>query len=93
MRGVDKTRQTIVWIHVNGNHQVESQEGEIGQVVLSQSFASEMGVNAAQSAEAIYCDTNTLEVGKLNASIVTHHDVFNMSAAIDERADLSPNFM
>ena len=49
-----------------------------------------MRVYAAQAAKAIDCDTNAFEIRKLNPSIVTNHYVFNMPAAIDERADLPP---
>jgi hypothetical protein len=47
-----------------------------------------MRVNAAQPAKAIDGDTNALEIWKLNPTVVTNHYVFNMPAAIDERADL-----
>jgi hypothetical protein len=52
-----------------------------------------MGVHATQPTKAIDCDPNAFEVGKLDAAIVAHHHVFNVAAAIDERADLPACFV
>ena len=47
-----------------------------------------MRMYATQTAKAIDGDTNAFEIREFDPSIVTNHYVFNMPAAIDERADL-----
>jgi hypothetical protein len=50
-------------------------------------------MHTTKTAEAINCHANAFEVGKFDAPVITDHYVFNMAAAIDERADLSPRFV
>ena len=93
MRGVHQTRKAVVGINVDRGHQVEPQESEVSKVVLRQAFAAEMRVHATQAAKAIDRHTYAFEVRQLNPTIVANHDVFNVAAAIDERADLSSSFV
>ncbi|MEP6568433.1 MAG: hypothetical protein ABJC10_01560 [Acidobacteriota bacterium] len=46
-------------------------------------------MHTAQATKAIDCDPNAFEVGKLDSPIVTDHHVFDVTTAVDERADLS----
>ena len=50
-------------------------------------------MQATKAAKAIDGNTNALEVRKLDASVITYHNVFNVAAAINKRTDLSPCFM
>jgi hypothetical protein len=93
MSSVDQAGQSVVWIDVDRNHQIESQQSEVSEVVLSQAFAAQMRVQAAQSAEAIDGDADTFEVRKLDAPVISNHHIFDVTTAIDERADLSPRFV
>ena len=93
MRCTYQLRQTIVRVYVDCDHQVEPQQRQVSQVVLSQSFAPEVSVHAAQTAKPINRRAHAFEIRQLNAPVVANHYVFNMSTAIDQRADLSACFM
>jgi hypothetical protein len=93
MRGADQSWQTIVGVNIDCDHEVESQQRQVSKVVLRQSLASQVRVHATKTTKTIDRDANTFEIGKLNASIVTDHHVFNMAAAIDEGSDLPACFV
>ena len=90
MRGVNQTRKAVVGVDVDGNHQVQTQQCEVREVVLRQAFAAKMCMHATQTAESIYSDADALEVWQFNAAVVSDHHVFNVATAIYERADLAP---
>jgi hypothetical protein len=52
-----------------------------------------MSMDKAQAAEPIHGNTNALEVGQFNATIVADHYVFDVTASIYQRADLPPGLM
>jgi hypothetical protein len=52
-----------------------------------------MCVYKTKSAKSINCDAYALEVRKLNAAVVAHHYVFDVTAAIDKRPNLSSGFV
>jgi len=93
VRRANKARKTIGGIHVDSHHQIEPQERQVSEIILSQTFAAEMSMHTTKTAKAIHRDTNAFEVWKLNGPVVTDHYVFHVAAAIDERADLSPRFV
>jgi hypothetical protein len=93
MRGADQSWQTIVGVNIDRDHEVESQQRQVSKVVLRQSLASQVRVHATKTTKTIDRDANTFEIGKLNASIVPDHHVFNMAAAIDKGSDLPAGFM
>jgi hypothetical protein len=89
MRGAHDAGQTRAWLNVDGRHEIESQQGEIVQVVLRQLFAAQVRVDAAQATEAISRDALASEVWQLDAFGVADCDVFDVALAINEHADLS----
>ena len=93
MSGIDQTRQAIVGINVDRDHQIEPQQRQVSEVVLRQTFATQMCVHATKSAKTIDGDANAFEVGQFDAPVVADHHVFDVAAAIDQRADLSPGFV
>ena len=50
-------------------------------------------MDATQTAKTIDGDTDTFKVRQLNPAMVANHHVFNVSAAIYQRADLSARLM
>ena len=50
-------------------------------------------MNATQAAETTAGNTDTLEVRQLDAAVVAHHHIFDVSFAIDQSADLAPRLM
>jgi hypothetical protein len=51
-----------------------------------------MRVHTPQPAETIYRHTDALEVRQLNSPIITDHDMGNVTASVDECANLSSGF-
>ena len=91
--GTYESGQAAFGIHVDGRHQIESQQRQVCQVVLRERLAAEVRVNAAQSAKASRSDADAFEVGQLDAAIVADHHVLHVTLAIDQRADLSACFV
>jgi len=50
-------------------------------------------MHATKSAKAIDGGTLAFEVREFDAPVVADHDVFDVAAAIDERADLPASFV
>lgn len=75
----------------NRYDRVESQQGEVGQIVSSQPLRGQMGMDQAQAAEPSATGTQTTPIGQLDARRGSDHDVFDISASIDEDADLAAN--
>ena len=67
---------------IDRNHQIETQQREVGQIVLRQTFASQMYLNATQATKTIDCDADALEIRKLNAAIVANHHIFHPAGAV-----------
>jgi hypothetical protein len=86
--GANEAWKTIIRVNIDRHHQIETQQRQVREVILSQTLTAQMSVDASQTAEAINGDTNTFEIGKFNPSIIANHHVFNMAAAIDKRANL-----
>jgi hypothetical protein len=93
VRSANEARKTIVRVNIDRHHQIEPQECQVGEVVLSQTFATEMSMQTTKTAKAIHRDPNAFEVGEFNTPIITDHYVFNVAAAIDKGADLSTCFV
>ena len=52
-----------------------------------------MRVHTTQSAESSGRNADAFEVRKLDTPVVAHHDVLNVTLAIDQRSDLSACFV
>jgi hypothetical protein len=50
-------------------------------------------VHATQTAKSSRGDANTLEVRQLDATVVAHHHVLNVTLAVDQGADLPSCFV
>ena len=92
MRGVYKSRQPIP-SNIDGSHQVESQQCEVGQVVLSEPLPGEMGMQAAQAPKAPFAYTNAFQVWKHDTPGVAHYHVFDVALAVDQHANLTVNLV
>ena len=91
--GAYHSRQARIGIDVDCGHQVESQQGEVCQVVLREWFAAQVRVHTSKPAKPAGRDANAFEVRKFNTAIVANHHVLNVSGAIDQRADLPARFV
>src|SRR5262249_16969929 len=76
-------------LDANRCDQVEPEEREVGEVVLRQRLAAEVGVDEPEAAEAAARRTEAADVGKDELGRVPDDDVLDLTAAIDEDADLT----
>ena len=91
--GAYESGQAGLGVYVDGRHQIESEQGEVCQVVLRERLTAEVRVNAAQSAKASGSHADAFEVGQLDAAIVADHHVLHVTLAINQRSDLSACFV
>jgi hypothetical protein len=89
VRGAHLAGQPRPFVNVDGDHQIEPQEGKVVQVVLRQLFAAQVRVDAAQPAKAPLGDARAREVGPLNAARVADDDILDVAFAIYQRSDLA----
>ena len=71
------------------HHGVQPQQHEVVQVVPSQSLVGEVGVDAAQAAQAPRTGAHAAPVGQLDGSGAADHDVGDRAAAVDQDTDLA----
>ena len=88
VRGVGRERKPL-GVQADHHHEVETQEGQVGEVVPSQGLVTEVRVDEAQAAKARLAGAQTLEVGEEDRPCVPHHDVLDLSLAVREDADLA----
>jgi hypothetical protein len=93
MRGVDKSRQSCLFLDVDRSHQIQTQQGKVGQVILSQFFAAQMCVKAPQAPETFATGAHTFEIGELDTFRVADNDVFDLTFSVYERCDLAIQFV
>ena len=74
------------------HHQVEAKEGEVGEVVLGEGLALEVGVNAAQPPQAAAPQAEAGEVGNHDLPVVSHDDMFHRPLAVDDNPQLAVDF-
>jgi hypothetical protein len=93
MRSMDESGESRIRIHVNRGHQIQTQESKIGQVILCKLLAAKMRVNTSQTAETAGRNADSLEIRKLDSTIVTNHHVLNVSLTINEHSDLAASLV
>jgi hypothetical protein len=67
--------------------------GQVSHIIWRQGFATEMGVDVAQTAQPIRGGAEPAKIGKENAAVVANHDVFDRTLAVDEHTDLPARFL
>ena len=79
---IDGTGQTII---ANGetDHQVETQQGQIIEVVLGERLTFEMGVNTTQASQTTASHAVTTQVRDNNFAIIAQHHILYFATAID----------
>src|SRR5713226_4532124 len=80
-----------VGAHAESRDQVQAQERQVGQVVLTQRFVAQMRVNHPNAAERLPAEAIVREVGQDDLAVVPDDDVLDRAAAIDQQADLAPD--
>ena len=93
MRGAYHARQSCPLVNVERSHQVEPEQREVCQIVLRQFFAAQVSMHTAQPAKAIRADARSLQVRQFNAARIADDDVFDITLAINQCADLPARLM
>ena len=75
--------------NIDCGHQIEPEQGEVGEVILGQFLAGEMGVQTAKSAEAPLAHTHSLQIRQHDAAGIADDHVFDVAFTIYENAYLA----
>jgi hypothetical protein len=75
-------------IQADGHHQIETEEGEVGQVVARERFVLQVGVDEPQTPEAGFAGAQALEIGKEDRPGVPDDDGLDLPLPVDEDPDL-----
>jgi hypothetical protein len=73
-------------------HEVQAKEGEMREIVLSQGFGSEVGVEEAQALQAASALAETAQTGKPDALVGAGDDEADGAFAVNQEADLAADF-
>ena len=92
MSRANKAGQSIA-AHINRRHQVEPEQGKVGQVVLREPFSGKVRVQAAKPAKASLAHAHAFQIGQDYAARVAYDDIFDVAASIDEHAYLPVDFV
>jgi hypothetical protein len=80
---VHHARQAI-GVHLDGDHHVEAENGQIVEVIFAERLGAEVGMQAAQALQATHPLTNALQRWDLQTSGVADHDGFDCAMAADQ---------
>jgi hypothetical protein len=83
----------ISTIDVEGYHHIQSQEGEICQILFCQGFSLKVSMDEAKSSQTEDSCSITREVWDCNSSLISHHNEFNGSPTAYQNTDLASNFI
>jgi hypothetical protein len=73
----------------DGGDQVESQLGEIGEIVACQLFAAEVSVHQPDATKALGASASATQIGDLEAGGVADDDGFDGPSSIEEQTYLA----
>ena len=82
--------RVAVFLHLDRCNQVQSQQSEVVQVVLSEGFAAQVCVDKAESAESSGAPTEPPDIGKIDVRRIAKNHIANVPVAGYQNADLSP---
>ncbi len=85
---VDPSRQAVA-ADGKRRHQIEAQQGEVGEVVLGEGLSLEVGMDAAQAAQAAAAEAEGGEVGDDDLAVVADDDVDDGPLAVDDHPELA----
>src|SRR5262249_49362325 len=79
-------------LDADGGDQVEPEERQIGEVVLCERLTAKVRVDQSQAPEAAARGAQTAHVRQHELGGVAYENVLDLSAPVDEDADLARNF-
>lgn len=80
-----------VGVHGQNGHCVESQEGQVRQVVIRQPLPSQVRMDASKPPEPRLPSPVPGQIGDENSSLITDHHILNISPSVDEDTYLAPD--
>ena len=80
---------TTIIEHLDSAYCIESQQRQVGQIVVGEGFVVEVRVDQAQPAQTVAAAPVGGEVGKKHGTRVADHDGPDVSTAIQQDADLA----
>jgi hypothetical protein len=89
MRRINQTRQAGRSLDLDRRHEVEPKKSKIGKVVLGQPFTKQMRVNAAKPAKPVCRNARPAKIRHLDLFRCSDDDVFDLTFAVQENANLS----
>ena len=76
---------------LDGGHQVEPQQRQVGVVVAGERRGVEVGVDQPQAAQAVRAGAGPADVGEGELPGVADHDRLHVPLAVEQHADLPPH--
>ena len=86
--GLDEDRPCWGCRGIDGHNQVEAEEGEIGQVVVSERLTLQVGVDEAQPPEKPLPQGKVFQFRDVYLPFIAHDHVFDNADPADQDADL-----
>ncbi len=87
---IDASGKTV---RTNGNrsHQIQTQQGKVGQVILGQGLTTKMSMDATQPAQAAATQAVARQIGDNDFTIVADDDMHDRALAVDQNCKLATN--
>ena len=89
MSNANQSGESVTFVNVDRRHQIESQQRQVGEVILRQLFTAKMCVDEAQAAKATFGYANAFKVWEFNAAVVANGDILNVTLPINQRTYLA----
>src|SRR5258705_9044228 len=93
MTRIAHTRESSFGVQIDRRHEIQAQARQIGEIVLSKMFSPKVSMYTAESTESSRIHADTLEIGQLDATVISYHHVLDMSFAVDEHTNLAARFV
>ncbi len=73
------------------HHEIEAQQRQVGQIVLTQRLPGQVSVDTAQPAQTTAASTIVRQVGDHDLTIVSDDHIPHRTATVDYQSDLTPD--
>jgi len=81
-----------LFIHRNGRHEIEVQEGQVHEIVLRKGFALKMTVHTSKPLQASFSIAVLFQIGDDNLLVVANDDKGCPAPAVNQDTDLAADF-
>ncbi len=88
-RHLDTTR-LAVFSGLHHGHRIETQQGQVVEIVGGERFATQVGMHEAQATETPHTSAQATDVGQVQGRGVAHHHIADVTLPPDHHSDLAP---